>query len=432
MSERLFAPDFKDAPYWWDRTPRPELGNPQPPARADVAIVGSGYTGLCAALQTARAGRHTVVLDAADAGWGCSSRNGGQISTSIKPSFAELAAKYGQADAFAILKEGHNALAWIGDFVAAEGIDCDFRVSGRFYGAHSPSRYRELERTIAERPKGLETGSYLVPRAKQHEEIGSDFYHGGVVDPRNASLDPARYHQGLLERATAAEAEIVPHCPVTRVERDGKGFRLTTAKGEIRARDVVVATSGYTGALTPWQRRRIIPIGSYIIATEPLPREQIERLIPKGRMVTDTCKLVVYYRSSPDGTRLLFGGRVSIAETDPRASAGPLHAEMLRRFPDLAEARISHSWMGFVGYTFDSLPHLGRHDGIYYAMGYCGSGVSLSSYLGTRVGQQVLGLAEGRSALDRTEFQSRPYYWGKPWFLGPSIRFYKWQDARRR
>jgi glycine/D-amino acid oxidase-like deaminating enzyme len=138
----------------------------------------------------------------------------------------------------------------------------------------------------------------------------------------------------------------------------------------------------------------------------------------------------VYYRTCPERRRILFGARTSIKETDARVSAPAIHKELVKRFPELDRFRISHSWMGFVGYTFDTMPHLGKRDGIYYSMGYCGSGISLASYFGTRVGQQVLGLAEGRSPLDLTTFQTRPYYTGNPWFLAPAIRYYKWVDNR--
>ena len=179
----------------------------------------------------------------------------------------------------------------------------------------------------------------------------------------------------------------------------------------------------------PWHRRRIVPIGSYIIATEPLPGELVDELAPKRRVMSDTRKLVFYYRVSPDHSRLIFGGRVSIKETDPDFSAPLLHKEMTRIFPQLINTRISRSWMGFVGYTFDTMPHIGRHDGKYYSMGYCGSGVSLASYFGTRVGQQILNLEEGRTALDGLAFPTRPFYNGDPWFLATSVRYYRWRTA---
>ncbi len=428
MSESLFTADCKTTPYWWEAAPRPGLPSAKLPAAADVAVIGSGYTGLCAALQTARAGRETVVFDAEDAGWGCSTRNGGQISTSLKPDFAELAAKHGADRARAILEEGDRSLAWIGEFVAAENIDCDFRICGKFVGAHNPREYERLGRKIANPTAGLEIEAHLVPGAEQHAEIGSDFYCGGAVYPRFASLDPAKYHRGLLQRVLDAGAIVVDHCPVSAIERDGDGFRVATARGTVKARDVVVASNGYTGALTPRLRRRVIPIGSYIIATEPLPRELMDRLIPRDRMLGDTRRLVFYYRASPDRRRILFGGRVSLAETDPFVTGPRLHAEMVKIFPELAATRISHSWVGFVAYTFDTLPHLGRDDGVYYAMGYCGSGVGMASYLGTRIARQLLGLADGRTGFDGLEFETRPLYAGNPWFLAPSVLYYRWRD----
>jgi glycine/D-amino acid oxidase-like deaminating enzyme len=429
MSNDLFAPDYKSAPYWWEATPRPSLPTIAPPARADVVIVGSGYTSLCAALPIARAGRSTLVLDAEDAGWGCSTRNGGQVSTSIKPGFDDLAPMHGDERAFAMVKEGHNALAFLDAHIRAEGIDCDWEHVGRFTGAHNTTKYEALGHKIANQKKGLEVEAHLVPRAEQHKEIGTDIYYGGVVYPAHGSLDPAKYHQGLLERAIAAGATVIPHCPVQAIERDGTGFTVSTAKGRIAARDVIVATNGYTAPVTPDLRRRVIPIGSYIIATEPLDPALAAKLMPKARVNSDTRKIVVYYRLSPDRRRILFGGRVALMETDPRVTAPRLHAELSTIFPELKTTRITHSWAGFVAYTFDTMPHLGKwQDGVYYSMGYCGSGVSLASYFGTRIGQQVLGLKEGRTALDGLDFPTRPFYSGVPWFLAPTLIWYRLRD----
>ena len=429
MAEAPFTPDFKATPYWWERSPRLDLGEAPLPASVDVAVVGSGYTGLCAALEVARAGRSTLVLDAEDAGWGCSTRNGGQISTSIKPDYETLSRRHGREAAFAILKEGHNALAWIGDFIADEGLDCDFKIPGRFHAAHSPRHYERLARAIANQPKGLEVPAHAVPRAEQRNELGTDAYHGGVVFEKHASLDPARFHQELLDRVLGADATVIPRCAVTGIGSDGGGHRLATRRGDVRAREVIVATNGYTGAPTPWLRRRVIPIGSYVIATEPVAKDVMDRAMPTDRIVSDSRKVVYYYRPSPDRSRILFGGRVTSGETDPRSSGVRLRRDLVRLFPELAAVRVSHSWMGFVAYTFDTLAHIGRRDGLHYAMGYCGSGVSMAAYLGTRVGQQLLGRREGRTALDDLRFQTRPLYNGTPWFLAASVAFYRWRDA---
>ena len=425
----IFLDDFKTDPYWWEVAPLVDLGSTALPEYADVVVIGSGYTGLNAALQTVRGGRDTLVLDAEESGFGCSTRNGGQISTSVKPGFAELAKRHGEETARAIHEDGRDALAWIGEFVSAERIACHFKVAGRFHAAHNAAAYETLARSIDEsRPEGLEVEAHLVPRSKQRTELGTDAYFGGAVFPKHASLDPGRYHQGLLTRVIEAGAAVVTRCPAMSIERERGVFLITTPQGDVRTRDVVLATNGYTGPLTPWQRRRLIPIGSYVIATEPLMPGLMDELIPKDRIVSDTRKVVYYYRASPDRTRILFGGRVSFSETDPRRSGTKLHAELVRIFPQLAGIRISHSWVGFVAYTFDELAHTGVNEGVHYAAGYCGSGVSMASYLGMRVGQRVLGLKTARTGYDDIDFPTWPLYTGNPWFLAPSIMLYRWRD----
>jgi len=428
--DRTGTGDFAPYPYWWEATPRPVLPRSPLPASVDVAIVGSGYTGLGAALEIARGGRSTLVFDAGDAGYGCSSRNGGQISTSIKPTYGDLSRKYGPDAAFAIQKEGRNALSWIADFVAREKIDCDFKVVGRFHAAHTPKHFEKLVHDAESQPSGLEVPVHVVPRAEQHRELGTDYYHGGVVFEAHASVDPGRLHKGFLDRAMEAGAQVVPHCAVTAIAREGGFFRLKTDRGEIAARNVVVATNGYTGAPIPWLRRRVIPIGSYIIATEPLRADVMDRLMPTERIVSDSRKVVYYYRASPDRTRILFGGRVTNTEADLRRSGVLLHEELVRLFPELRDVGISHSWSGTVAYTFDELANVGCHDGIHYAMGYCGSGVSMAGYLGTRIGQQVLGKPEGRTAFDAVPFRTRPLYNGTPWFLASAVAWYRFRDNR--
>ena len=428
MTESLFTENYKNTPYWWDRTPRPTIKEIPLPKETDVLVIGSGYTGLCTAIQTCRNGLDTVVLDAQDAGWGGSSRNGGQVSPNIKPSFQELSRKYCEEPARALLKEGNDALKWIGDFIQKENIDCDFRRVGRYYGAHSFSQFKHLEKKINEQPDGLQLDVNLIPKSQQHTEIGSDFYHGGIVHKNHASLDPARFHQGLLEGALTSGAQIKTHCAVNKIEKKGGIFQIHTEAGTMSAREVVVATSGYTGTATPWHRRRVIPIGSYIISTELLAEDLVNELIPRDRVITDSRKLVVYYRASPDRKRILFGGRVSLNETDPDKCAKPLHKKLTQIFPQLAKIKVSHSWMGFVGFTFDHMPHTGDKEGVHYAMGYCGSGVCLSSYFGTKLGQRLAGLSQGNTVFTDITFQTRPFYKGNPWFLAPSILYFQFRD----
>lgn len=417
----ILASNYRSIPYWWDTAARPDFAKEILPSQADVVVVGSGYTGLMAALQLARAGRKTVVLDASDAGWGCSTRNGGQVSTGFKPSLAELAKRHGEERAFAILKEGHHALSYTEEFIRSENIACQWERVGRFLGAHNAKSYEALAQGVKRQPRGLELDAHVIPRAEQHSEIGTDAYFGGAVYSSHAAVNPALYHRGMLDRVVAAGGIIISHCAAQTIEKDGRRFVVRTVRGNIATRDVLVATNGYTDDASPALRRRVIPIGSYIIATEAIPPDVAKRLIPKARVVSDTRRVVFYYRLSPDRRCLLFGGRVAARETDPAVTAPKLHTEMVALFPELKKTRISHSWAGFVAYTFDTKPHLGQHDGIWYAMGYCGAGVALAGYFGMRVGQQILGHKEGRTALDDLSFPTRPLYTGRPWFLGPAL-----------
>lgn len=425
------VPEIHNHPYWLDQVGAVPSFTEDPPGKVDVLVIGSGYTGLNAAIQTARGCRSTLVIDAQNPGYGCSTRNGGQISTSIKPSMDRLTSKFGSEKAYAIRFEGSQALEWIGEFINSEHLNCDFRRAGRYHAAHTPQHYDELARdaVLLRKQEGVE--SFMVPRSEQRTELGSDAYFGGIVFPEHCSIHPAKYHRELLRIALDSKAEIVGFCAARSITRRGSGFRVSTSKGEIDARNVIVATNGYTTGLLPWLQRRIIPIGSYIIATEELPTALIDELFPTDRIASDTCKVIYYYRASPDRRRILFGGRVSARETDTAQSATRLQGSMQRIFPQLEGYGISHSWSGLVAYTFDELAHTGVHDGIHYAMGYCGSGVSMASYLGMRAGQKVLGLAEGKTAFDDLPNPTRPFYNGKPWFLPGAVAYYRWQDHRQ-
>lgn len=417
--------------FWQDQLGQDTFAPAPLPEKTDVLVVGSGYTGLSAAIQTARGGRSTLVLDAEDLGFGCSTRNGGQISTSVKPSLSKLTKMFGEKTARAVRAEGASALEWLADFMESEALDCDFKRSGRYHAAHTPQHYEMLVRDAEKMRRGEGIDCFAVPREEQRSELGSDIYFGGVVFPKHSAVDPAKMHREFLRKAHEAGAQAVGNCAVLNIEKRPDGFVVTTTQGKVLAKDVIMATNGYSTNLVPWLRRRIIPIGSYIIATEELPRGTIDTLFPTDRIASDTCKVLYYYRATPDRKRVLFGGRVSAIETDTAASAPLLYEKMCTTFPELRGCKVSHSWSGTVAYSFDQLAHTGVHDGIHYAQCYCGSGVAMASYLGMRTGQKVLGLGEGMTAFDNLPYPSRLFYKGKPWFLPAAVAYYRWQDERQ-
>jgi glycine/D-amino acid oxidase-like deaminating enzyme len=415
-------------PFWFDATAMPPSTVAALPAAVDVAIIGAGYTGLSAARETASAGLSTLVLEAQGIGAGCSGRNGGQVAYSIKPSFHALRARHGAELAARICALGREAVEQLRGMATTEGLDCDWRDCGSFLGAHTPRHFRAL---VRESRRAAEPGTspmQIVPPVELHREIATDFYHGGCVYPGDAAVDPARLLVALWRRACASGAIVADHRAVTGLTRERGGFLLQTAAGTVRARRVLLATNGYGGALSAWHRRRVIPIGSYQIATEPLGAARIRELIPTGRNIGDTRRVVVYFRPSPDGERLIFGGRAALSESDPLACVPRLRAMMTRIFPQLAGVGVTHAWAGWVGYTFDTMPHVGSQDGLYYSMGYCGQGIPMSILLGRRVGAQLAERPEGRTALDDLPFPTRFFYQGTPWFLAPSIFFYRLLD----
>ncbi|WP_271274428.1 NAD(P)/FAD-dependent oxidoreductase [Aliamphritea hakodatensis] len=416
---------------WWhesaDRNICVRVAEQTLPAKADVVVVGSGYTGLHAALVCAEAGRETLVVDAGELGFGCSSRNGGQISSSIKPGFEVLKKRHGESVALAIHQEGHRSLQWLGEFIEQAGLDCDFDRCGRFHAAHNASTFNKLSQRLNSEHPLLASGAQLISQAEQQAYIRSDAYFGGAVFPRHASVHPAKYHRELVRLAAEKGVRFMADCRVESVRGEGP-FRLLTSRGEVLADKVVMATNGYTSGITPQLQRRVIPIGSYMIATEQIQPELLNGLLPTGKIISDSRKVVYYYRKSPDGQRILFGGRVSGSETDPAVSGPQLQRELVNLLPELEGIGISHSWSGLVAYTFDELPHIGMQQGLHYAMGYCGAGVGMASYLGNKLGKQLVGDPDGETVFSIPAFPSRPGYRGNPWFLPAAVQYYRLRD----
>jgi glycine/D-amino acid oxidase-like deaminating enzyme len=395
-------------------------------------VIGGGITGLCASRALARRGASVAVLEARAMGWGASSRNGGMVLAGLKLGASTLIARYDRDLARALFKASVDAVDSVQRLVADERLDCQFDRCGHLALACKPAHYERFERAaeLLSREFGHEVR--LVRRAELRSEIGSGIYCGGLVDEASASINPARYVAGLARAADNAGAVLCENSPVERIERRGVHWRIATKQGALDATDVLVATSGYTGAITPALRRKIVPIGSYVIVSEPLPIDAARELSPRGRMMYDSRHLLHYFRLTPD-RRLLFGGRarfVPESESTVLESAAVLQQGMIRVYPRLRGVRVDYAWGGTLDFAFETMPHAGRLDGIHYALGFAGHGLALATYLGTRMGESI-----GRAGLEeipfaRLSFPGAPLglYRGRPWFLALAAAWYKFMD----
>jgi glycine/D-amino acid oxidase-like deaminating enzyme len=430
VDAQIYHSDFRAMPYWWEAY-QPTAQDPLDlPGRVRVAIVGGGYAGLSTALEAAKQGVDCVVLEAAELGFGASTRNGGGVSggVNIGKSFSGKSLDPTSERARAVLMAGADAFSLIERLIAEEGIECDWKKTGRFVGAWTPTHYASQAKKIALLNDAARSEAYMIPRERQREEIASDYYYGGMVVERSASLHPALYYKGLLDACRARGVPVCARAPVTRITERNDGWLVQTERGTVQADEVVIATNGYTGNITPELKRRVVPLASHIIATEELPPALAASLIPKQRTLSDTRRVLCYYRMSPDGKRMIFGGRARFTPVTPQQSAPILHRFMTDRFPQLRGTKITHAWTGNVAFTLDALPHMGRQDGMHYLMGCNGSGVAMMTYLGWQTARKIAGVANQKSAFDTEEFPTHPLYSGNPWFLPAIGGWYRLRD----
>ena len=408
-----------ESPFWFENVPDSAPSSSPLPDRADVVVVGAGYTGLAAARELARAGASVAVLEEETVGYGASSRNGGQVLTGLKLGAGELVEAFGRQRARELYGASIEAIERLERLIADERIDCEYARSGHIEAAFTPAHFRALEREQEVLAAVFDREVHVIPRAGQRSELGSDFYHGVLVDDRSGGLHPVKYVRGLAAAAMRAGAKVHERTRATAIERRGTLFAVSTGRtGRIDAGAVLVATNAYTGRLVPALARRVVPIASSIIATEPLASDRAASVLPGRRMAFDTKNFVYYFRLSADN-RLLFGGRAEFRRSTPtatRKSAEILRRGMVKVFPELADVRVEYVWSGNVAFTRDLFPHVGRLDGVHYAMGYCGHGVALATRFGMAAANLILGRDDPMPFVN-LPFRPFPLYNGTPWFL---------------
>jgi glycine/D-amino acid oxidase-like deaminating enzyme len=433
MPSQIFHPDFKARPFWWEAYAPETIAPIELPKEIRVAIIGAGYAGLSAALALNQAGLDCLILDANEPGFGASTRNGGMVSGGVNVAKRYFAKPLSAEESVPFLNDAADAFAHVEDLIARENIACHWTKAGYFLGAWCNAHFRTMEKKVQSLNADAQSGAYIVPAARQREEIGSDYYRGGMVVERAAHIHPALYFKGLFEVIRRRNIPVAAKTPVTNLVQSGSGWTVETPRGTIKAGDVIIATNGYTGNITPQFKRRLVPIGSYIIATEELPPEIAASLSPKNRSFADTRRVLTYYRMSPDGKRLIFGGRAKFGQTDPVETAPILYRFMLDRYPQLKGTRITHAWTGNVAFTLDEMPHMGKLDNLHYALGCNGSGIAMLSYLGFQTGRKIAGHVNRICAFDQEEFPTHPLYHGNTWFvpwIGRYFRTRDWIDRR--
>ena len=395
-----------------------------------MAVIGGGLTGVVAALHLARRWGEGRTCSSstpsgsaprdATAAWpprACRSASGTQWTKLGFDKAASLYRTYGQA------------VDLIEKLVTDEGIDCDFARPGKLILASKPAHLQGFEKTAELLNTRLGVETQLVPKSELRREIGSDVFHGGMVDSKSASLHVGKYIRGLGEAAERAGVTIHEEAPVLKLTKLGSGHELETPRGRIQADQVLLATGAYTRRPFRWHQVRIAPVGSFIIATEPLDASVCDDLLPTRRVASDSKNLLNYFRITPDN-RLLFGGRARFAMSNPQSdekSGKLLRDAMVHIFPQLSDARIDYCWGGVVDMTLDRMVKAGQHDGVYYSMGYAGHGVQMATYMGRAMAEYMSGVPEANIWRD-FEFRRIPGHFGPPWFLPVAGTYYKLKD----
>lgn len=423
---------MKQHNYWHTTAQMPDDSSLMPiPSKADVAIIGGGYTGLSAARTLAKNNVNVVLLEAETIGWGASSRNGGMTLTGLKVAMQTVIKNYGRELAKELFQCSLDSVGIVEQIVKEENIDCGFARTGHLLTANKPKHYEALQGEVDFMAKEFNHNVRLVAPKDLHSEIGTDIYHGGLVDEVSGGLNPAQYVAGLAGAAARAGGTLCARARVNKIERSQSRFLIQTERGSLEAESVLVATSGYTGNVTKKLRKRIIPIGSFIIATERLSDELAYELSPNNRMIFDYKHFLNYFRLWD--RRMIFGGRAAFFpenENTIAQSGEILRREMIQVYPQLKDVKVEYVWGGTLDFAFDQMTHVGEEDGIFYSLGYAGHGVAMATYLGATVAEAMMKGNIKEHPFAKFKFSSAPLglYNGNPWFLPFAGLYYKILD----
>ncbi|MFC0410356.1 NAD(P)/FAD-dependent oxidoreductase [Roseomonas elaeocarpi] len=433
----IFTEDFSTEPWWWQGFRPPEAAGGELPARAGTLVIGAGYAGTACALRLAEAGEDVVVLEAGALGQGASTRSGGQVSGGVNVGKSASRQPIPAHRKAALLRDAAAGFTLFETLLERHGIRCGYHRTGRVNGLWSPAHAAGWAKRLPELNEHARSEARLIDRDEVRAELGTSFYHGGVAIDRAGHVQPAEFYGGLLQAAQRAGARFIGTTPVRRLTCLPAGFRAETSRGTVTADRVVFATNAYTAevarGLEPALRRGLVPVTTHMIATEEMPEDLARTVLPTNRGVSETRRVISHYRLSPDGRRLLFGGRASFFPLEERRTAAMLHRAMVARFPQLAGLRISNSWGGRVAMTLDRLPHIGGGEGRYFVAGCQGSGVTMMTYLGHSLAEKILrGSAEPVNSYDDGLPPHHPLYDGTPWFMPALGSWYQFLDRRER
>ena len=422
-------------PYWWQAAPPQDFDVDHWPERADVVIIGGGYTGFGAAIPLARAGLDVVILERDQIGSGASTRNGGITSGNLRLSFDDLTKRFGAKKATAFYQEAKAARADLAQFITSEKIDCDLQQCGRLVGALRSESLDSMKRDAERLTKLLDIEAKVYNQNSLPDYIDTSRYCGGMMRDDIGGIHPAKLLAGMCQIAREASVEIATQTKMIAVSRQNTSsttpeFRIETSRGIIHAGHVISATNAYTDGGQPWLRRRLVPVISEMIATEEVGENMVKSLMPGLNMYGEALQLGHYYRPSPDGKRILLGGRRM--SPDPVRARKRLAGGLASIFPQLSNIGITNHWFGFVAFPFDQLPKLAVYDGVIYPAGYCGSGTVWARWLGQKAAHMVLADLDGStfegSAFQGVPFRTMPFYSGDPWFLPMAMGLYAIQD----